>query len=75
MLKGALSGVAVASVPSMSWSEQTAPVKRKGRIKQSVSRWCYKAIPLDQLCAYAAQIGCKGMDLLNPDEYEVPKRY
>ena len=75
MLKGALSGVAAASVPSLAWSEQTAPVQRKGRIKQSVSRWCYKEIPLDQLCAYAAQIGCKGIDLLNPDEYEVPKRY
>ena len=57
MLKGALSGAAVASVSSLSWSEKTAPIKRKGRIKQSVSRWCYKDIPLDQLCAYAAQIG------------------
>src|SRR4029077_15919311 len=75
MLKGALSGVAVASVPSLSWSEQTAPVQRKGRIKQSVSRWCYKETPLDQLCAYAAQIGLKAVDLLNPDEYEVPRRY
>jgi len=75
ILKGALSGVAVASVPVTSWSQQTPPVQRKGRIKQSVSRWCYKEIPLDQLCAYAAQIGCKGMDLLNPEEYEVPKRY
>ena len=65
----------MASVPSISWSEQTAPTQRKGRIKQSVARWCYKEIPLDQLCASAAQIGCKGIDLLNPDEYEVPKRY
>ena len=73
MLKGALSGAAVASVSSLSWSETTPPTQRKGRIKQSVSRWCYKDIPLDQLCAYAAQIGCKGVDLLNPDEYEVPR--
>ena len=65
----------MASVPSMSWSEQTVPVQRKGRIKQSVSRWCYKETPLDQLCAYAAQIGLKAVDLLNPDEYEVPRRY
>ena len=75
MLKGALSGIAMASVPSVAWSEQTAPVPRKGRIKQSVSRWCYKETPLDQLCAYAAQIGLKAVDLLNPDEYEVPRRY
>lgn len=75
MLKGALSGAAVASVPSLAWSEKTAPTPRKGRIKQSVSRWCYKETPLDQLCAYAAQIGLKAVDLLNPDEYEVPRRY
>src|ERR1700693_5433592 len=75
MLKGALSGVAAASVSSVAWSEQTAPVPRKGRIKQSVSRWCYKETPLDQLCAYSAQIGLKAVDLLNPDEFEVPRRY
>jgi hydroxypyruvate isomerase len=71
----ALSGAAIASVPSLSWSEQTATTPRKGRIKQSVSRWCYKDIPLDKLCAYSAQIGCKGIDLLGPEDYEVPKRY
>ena len=75
MLKGALSGAAVASVSSLSWSETAPPTQRKGRIKQSVSRWCYKDIPLDQLCAYAAQIGCKGIDLLKPEEYEVPRKY
>jgi hydroxypyruvate isomerase len=75
MLKGALSGVAVASVPFLSWSEQAVLVQRKGRIKQSVSRWCYKETPLDQLCAYSAQIGLKAVDLLNPDEWEVPRRY
>ncbi len=75
LLKGALSGAAVASVSALAWSEKTPPAQRKGRIKQSVSRWCYKDIPLDQLCTYAAQIGCKGIDLLKPEEYEVPRKY
>jgi hydroxypyruvate isomerase len=72
MLKTAVSGVTMASMP---WPEQKSPVPRKGQIKQSVSRWCYAKIPLDELCAYAAQIGLKGVDLLKPDEYEVPARY
>jgi len=59
----------------MSWSKDTAPVRRKDRIHQSVSRWCYQKIPLDDLCAYAAHIGLKGIDLLQPDEFEVPRRY
>jgi hydroxypyruvate isomerase len=75
MLKSALSGVTMASVPSMSWPEQNVPIKRKGQIRQSVSRWCYKQIPLEELCAYAAQIGLKGIDLLNPEEYEIPGRH
>jgi hydroxypyruvate isomerase len=75
VLKSVLSGVTMASVPSMSWPEQRVPIRRKGQIKQSVSRWCYKQIPLEELCAYAAQIGLKAVDLLNPDEYEVPRRY
>src|SRR5579862_3016395 len=75
MLKGALSGAALASLSSTAWPEQSAPVQRKWRIKQSVSRWCYKDIPLDQLCTYSTQIGLKGIDLLNPEDYEVPRRY
>jgi len=65
----------LASLPSASWSQENAPIKRKGNIRQSVSRWCYQKIPLDKLCAFAAEIGLKAVDLLNPDEFEVPARY
>ena len=65
----------MASLPSFSSSRQSTPVHRKGRIRQSVSRWCYQKIPLDKLCAYGAEIGLKGIDLLNSDEWEVPPRY
>ena len=75
ILKTAITGATMASVPSMSWPQQNTPIKRKGQIKQSVSRWCYQKIPLDDLCVYAAQIGLKGVDLLGPEEYEVPGRH
>jgi hydroxypyruvate isomerase len=75
ILKSAISGATLASIPSMSWAEQKDPVRRKGQIKQSVSRWCYQKIALEELCVYAAQIGLKGIDLLGPDEYEIPGRY
>ncbi|MBB5058553.1 hydroxypyruvate isomerase [Granulicella aggregans] len=48
---------------------------RHNRIHQSVSRWCYQKIPLDTLCTAAAAMGLKGIDLLNLDEWEIPKRY
>ncbi len=50
-------------------------VVRKGNIHQSVSRWCYKDIPLDDLCAYSAKIGLKGVDLLDLKDWEVPHKY
>jgi hydroxypyruvate isomerase len=55
--------------------EEIHPVKRKGRIRQSASRWCYKEIPLEELCAKGAEMGLKAIDLLNEDEWEVPRRY
>jgi hydroxypyruvate isomerase len=75
LLKSVLSGTTLVSLPSVAWSQGNAAIKRKGNIRQSVSRWCYKNIPFDKLCAYAAEIGLKGIDLLNPDEFDVPTRY
>ncbi|HVW78470.1 MAG TPA: TIM barrel protein [Alloacidobacterium sp.] len=54
---------------------QARPTPRKNRIHQSVSRWCYQKIPLDQLCQAAVQIGLVGIDLLNMEEWDVPARY
>jgi hydroxypyruvate isomerase len=75
MLKIGVSGVTIASVPSPGWPQQGTPIKRKGNIRQSVSRWCYKDIPLDKLCAYSAEIGCKAIDLLKADEWDMPAKY
>jgi hydroxypyruvate isomerase len=81
MLQGAIAGAALVSSSPMSWSQdkpagQTgAPIQRKGRIKQSVCRWEYPKFSLDELCAYGAHIGLKGIDLLQPEEFEVPKKY
>jgi hydroxypyruvate isomerase len=73
-LESSVAGIAAFAVPTVA-SFDTAATARKGRIRQSVSRWCYEKIPLDQLCDYAAKIGLKGVDLLEVNEYEVPRRY
>src|SRR5207245_3175544 len=57
------------------WPAEKAPPHRKRNIRHSVSRCCYKNISLEKLRASAAQIGLKGVDLLKPDEYEVPARF
>jgi hydroxypyruvate isomerase len=75
LLKSSVAGVAAVAIPSHVASFDTTATARKGRIRQSVSRWCYEKIPLDQLCGYAAKIGLKGVDLLEVNEYEIPRRY
>jgi hydroxypyruvate isomerase len=73
-LKSGFAATALASLPALASGEAAVPT-RKNRIHQSACRWCYKDIALDQLCAFAASIGMKGIDLLSSDEWEVPKRY
>jgi hydroxypyruvate isomerase len=47
----------------------------KGRIKQSAARWCYSRIPLEELAREAAAIGLKGIDLIEPKDWETVKKY
>src|SRR4029077_6294389 len=78
LLKTVISGATMAAIPSLSSAssdQQSTPVQRKGQIRQSASRWCYQSIPLEKLCAYGAEIGLKGIDLLNVEEWEMPRRY
>jgi hydroxypyruvate isomerase len=72
-LRTSMAASLVAALPAYSSPMPQAP--RKDRIHQSVCRWCYKDTPLDQLCQWAASLGLKGVDLLEIDEYEIPRRY
>jgi hydroxypyruvate isomerase len=75
LLKSSIAGVAAAPINSLAETLSAPAEQRKGRIRQSVSRWCYQKIPLDELARYAAQIGLRAVDLLQPAEYEIPRRY
>ena len=46
-----------------------------GRLKQSVCRWCYRDIPLPDLCRGVAEMGLTAMDLLTPEEWPVAKEF
>ena len=71
----ALAAESQAPAPSNAAPASAAPIARKNNIHQSVARWCYQQIALEDLCAAAAHIGLKGVDLLKPEEYEIPRRY
>jgi hydroxypyruvate isomerase len=76
LLKSSALGVAAAGMPALARaSASDAATARKGRIRQSVCQWCYPHMSVDQLAEYAAKIGLRGVDLLQPEEYEIPRRY
>jgi hydroxypyruvate isomerase len=47
----------------------------KSGLKQSVSRWCFGKWSLDELCAHAARIGYRGIDLLPPSDWPVVRKH
>jgi hypothetical protein len=69
---GIKSGLGVSLAMAESSLAQTAP---PGRIRQSVCRWCYKDLSVEQLCLIAVDLGLKGVDLLEIDEFEIPRRH
>lgn len=54
---------------------QDAPLQLKGRLKQSVARWCYDKIPIDDLAKASAAMGIKGIDLIGPADWPTVKKY
>ncbi len=50
-------------------------VVKKGRINQSVSKWCYGKIKLDDFCPICKKIGLKAIDLLGPKDFPTLKKY
>jgi hydroxypyruvate isomerase len=55
--------------------ESIERVATKGRIRQSVSRWCYGRWSLDELCEVAKRLGLEGIDLLDPADFATVKKY
>src|SRR5215210_7857825 len=56
---------------------QTAPVQRKGRLKQCVTRGVFgrTGITFEDSCRIAAEKGCKGYDLIGPKDWPTLKKY
>ena len=50
-------------------------VVRNGRLKQSVSRWPYRDIPLRTFCEAVAEMGLPAIDLLEEDEWDIVAEY
>jgi hydroxypyruvate isomerase len=74
-----LTGVAGAAFINRAKAEEKlspdAEAAKAGRLKQSVCRWCYGSMPLDELCKNAVAMGIRSIDLLSENEWATLKPY
>jgi hydroxypyruvate isomerase len=71
--RGILGGLAAATALH---AQTAAPVRRTGRLKQSVTRGVFsRGMPLEDSCREAARLGCTGFDLIGPADWPTLKKY
>ncbi len=50
-------------------------IVKNGRIRQSVSKWCYGKIPLEKFCVIVKKMGVNAIDLLGPNDFPTLKKH
>ena len=75
VLGAASAAQVLGGVTPMMAESVAAPTGSAGRIRQSVCRWCYQAIPLDTLCRDVAAMGFKSVELLSENEWATLRPY
>ncbi len=71
----ALATMTLANLKAADTPAPAAAPASKGRIKQSVCQWCYNKMSLDDLCAAAAGMGLKSVELLHPKDFPTLKKH
>jgi hydroxypyruvate isomerase len=70
---GAAAVSAIASARAA--AQARGKVVKNGRLKQSVCRWCYRGIPLEDFCRESAAMGLVAIDLLQPEEWATAAKH
>jgi hydroxypyruvate isomerase len=69
------SALAATSLVTPGVASAAATSVPSGRLKQAACKWCYSKISLDELCRRGAEIGLKGIDLVNHEEWPTVQKY
>ncbi|TWT67536.1 hydroxypyruvate isomerase family protein [Allorhodopirellula solitaria] len=71
-----IAGTTLHGEESASGSATNTPVNAKsGRLNQSVCKWCYRSMSLEDLAVQAAELGLVGIDLLGPADFPTLKKH
>jgi hydroxypyruvate isomerase len=72
-MAGTLGLAAARSAGAFARLQSSARVVTKGRLRQSVSRWCYNSVPMPDFCRAIAGMGLTAIDLLEEPEWAVAR--
>ncbi len=75
LLRSAAALTATAAVAEFATPAGATASAPSGRIHQSVCRWCYGKVSLDDLCVAAKKMGLVGIDLLGPKDFPTIKQH
>ena len=66
----------VSAIAAMLQTQLSAAEKAAGgKVRHSVCKWCYKDIPLEDMCLAAKEIGLESIELLNPPDFATMKKH
>jgi hydroxypyruvate isomerase len=71
LVKSASLGALAAFTQPVAFVRGAESAKAGRQIKQSICKWCYPKIPLEQLAKEAKRIGYQSIELLTPEEFKV----
>ena len=69
----AMTAAALPNTPSLQAAE--AVDGKKGKLNQSVCKWCYSKLSLEEMCKEAVKLGLVGIDLLKPEDFPTLKKH
>ncbi|MDF5689566.1 hydroxypyruvate isomerase family protein [Aquirufa aurantiipilula] len=56
-------------------ADKQAGFDLKGKVNHSACRWCYQAIPFEDLVINAKKIGLQSIELTGPEEWDILKKH
>ena len=62
-------------LPHLEAAENALPIELQGKIRHSVSRWCYDSIPFEELCKAVKNMGIESIELTGPEEWKMLNKY
>ena len=68
LIAGAAAAAAASAAPSGLAARQERVIQ-SGRIRQSVCKWCYGSIPLDDLAVASKAMGLESIEILDPSDF------